>query len=151
MNHKLSRIAALSSIVAVGALGAPAVAAPPAGSPSEAHRPAHAQKPATTPGPNASPKAKANAYGKYCANQSKKRVAGQKGTPFSQCVTAMAKAAKAAKAAEAAKAAGITAAKPSPAKACAGMSKKKVGDEKKSAFSKCVVAAAKVIAATTPA
>ncbi|MEA2144384.1 MAG: hypothetical protein QOI64_2814 [Solirubrobacteraceae bacterium] len=143
MNHKFSRIVALGSIVAVGALGAPALATPPAGSPSEAH------KPATTPGPNASPKAKANAYGKYCANQSKKHVAGQKGTPFSQCVTAMAKAAKAAKAAEAAKAAGTAVTKPSPAKACAALSKKKVGDEKKSAFSKCVVAAAKVINDTT--
>jgi hypothetical protein len=144
MNHKLSRIAALGCIVAAGTLGAPALAAPPAGSPSEAHKSASA-----TPGPNASPKAKAHAYGKYCANQSKKHVAGQKGTPFSQCVTAMAKAAKAAKAAEAAKAAGTEVTKPSPAKACATMSKKKVGDEKKSAFSKCVVAAAKVIADTT--
>ena len=145
MNHKLSRIAALGSIVAIGALGAPAMATPPAGSPGASH------KPATTPGPNASASAKAHAYGKYCANQSKKHVAGQKGTPFSQCVTAMAKAAKAAKAAEAAKAAGTAVTTPSPAKACAAMSKKKVGDEKKSAFSKCVVAAAKVIAATTPA
>jgi len=145
MNHKLSRIAALGSIVAVGALGAPALATPPAGSPSAAH------KPATTPGPNASAGAKAHADGKYCATQSKKHVAGQKGTPFSQCVTAMAKAAKAAKAAEAAKAAGTAVTKPSPAKACAGMSKKKVGDEKKTAFSKCVVAAAKVIAATPAA
>jgi len=66
-------------------------------------------------------------------------------------VTAMAKAAKAAKAAEAAKAAGTRATKPSPAKACATMSRQKVGDERKSAFSKCVVAAAKVIAATTAA
>ena len=143
MNHKLSRFAALSSIVALGALGAPAIAAPPATSPGAA------KQAAKTPGPSASAASKAKAYGKHCANQSKKHVAGQKGTPFSQCVTAMAKAAKAARAAEAAKAAGTTAAKPSPAKACATMSKKKVGDAKKSAFSKCVVAAAKVIAATT--
>lgn len=144
MNRKLSRIAALGSIVAIGALGAPAMATPPAGSPSASHK-------AATPGPNASPSAKAHAYGKYCANQSKKHVAGQKGTPFSQCVTAMAKAAKAAKAAEAAKAAGTSVTKPSPAKACASLSKKKVGDEKKSAYSKCVVAAAKVIEATPAA
>ena len=145
MNHKLSRIAALGSIVAIGALGAPAMATPPATAPGAA------KQAAKTPGPNAGHAAKAKAYGKYCANQSKKHVAGQKGTPFSQCVTAMAKAAKAAKAAEAAKAAGTTVTKPSPAKACAAMSKKKVGDEKKSAYSKCVVAAAKVIAATTAA
>ncbi len=133
MNHKLSRFAALSSIVALGALGAPAIAAPPATSPGAA------KQAAKTPGPNASPASKAKAYGKYCANQSKRHVAGQKGTPFSQCVTAMAKAA------------GTTAIKPSPAKACATMSRQKVGDERKSAFSKCVVAAAKVIAATTAA
>lgn len=143
MNHKLSRIATLSSIVAIGAFGAPAVgAAPPATSPGAA-------KQAATPGPGASAASKAKAYGKFCANQSKKHVAGQKGTPFSQCVTAMAKAAKAAKAAEAAKAAGTTVTKPSPAKACSTMSKKKVGDEKKSAYAKCVVAAAKVINETT--
>ena len=35
---------------------------------------------------------KAKAYGKYCQGQSKKHVAGQKGTDFSRCVTAMAKA-----------------------------------------------------------
>ena len=144
MNHKLSRIATLSSIVAIGAFGAPAVGAtPPATSPGAA------KQAAKTPGPNASAASKAKAYGKHCANQSKKHVAGQKGTPFSQCVTAMAKAAKAARAAEAAKAAGTTVTKPSPGKACASLSKKKVAGEKKSAFSKCVVAAAKVIAATT--
>ena len=139
MNHKLSRIAALGSIVAIGALGAPALATPPAGSPSASH------KPATTPGPNASAGAKANAYGKRCATVSKKHIAGQKGTPFSQCVTAMAKAAKAAKAAEAAKAAGTAVTTPSPAKSCAGVTKKKGVNEKKSAYSKCVVAAAKLI------
>jgi hypothetical protein len=139
MNHKLSRIAALGSIVALGALGAPALATPPAGSPSASH------KPATTPGPSAGAGAKAHAYGKYCATVSKKHIAGQKGTPFSQCVTAMAKAAQAAKAAEAAKAAGTTATTPSPAKSCAGVTKKKVGDETKSAYSKCVSGAAKLI------
>jgi len=139
MNHKLSRIAALGSIVAIGALGAPALATPPAGSPSATHRPA------TTPGPNASAGAKAHAYGKLCATVSKKHIAGQKGTPFSQCVTAMAKAAKAAKAAEAAKAAGTAVTTPSPAKSCAGVTKKKGVNEKKSAYSKCVVAAAKLI------
>ncbi len=145
MNRKLSHIAAVGSIVAVGALGAPAMATPPAGSPSASH------KPATTPGPNASASAKAHAYGKYCATFSKKHVAGQKGTPFSQCVTAMAKAAKAARAAEAAKAAGTTVTKPSPGKACAGMSKKHVKGMKGTPFSQCVTKAAKVIRDTTAA
>jgi hypothetical protein len=141
MNHKLSRIAALGSIVALGALGAPAMATPPAGSPSAGH------KPATTPGPHASPSAKAHAYGKYCAaaGASKHHVAGTKGTEFSRCVTAMAKAAQAAKAAEAAKAAGTPVTTPSPAKACAGISKKHVADSKGTPFSRCVSAAAKLL------
>src|SRR5882724_134755 len=45
----------------------------------------------STPGPQAVLPAKAKAYGVYCAKESKKHVAGQQGTPFSQCVTAMAK------------------------------------------------------------
>ena len=49
-----------------------------------------AHKP-STPGPNASPSAKAKAYGKNCQNQSKTHVAGTPGTPFSKCVTDMAK------------------------------------------------------------
>ena len=33
---------------------------------------------------------KAKAYGKFCQGESKKHVAGQKGTPFSQCKVAAA-------------------------------------------------------------
>jgi hypothetical protein len=51
---------------------------------------AAAKKP-SPPGPAASAKAKGKAYGKYCADQSKKHVAGQHGTPFSKCVSAAAK------------------------------------------------------------
>src|SRR5882724_1454681 len=63
-----------------------------------------------TPGPGASQPEKAKAYGVYCQDQSKQHAAGGKGTPFSQCVTAMAKAANSEK---------IT-----PSKACKGMSRK---------------------------
>ena len=75
---------------------------PPVGSPSGDHanagsHPAAPDKPTAAPateisppGPDASPAAKAKAYGKRCQGQSKKHVAGQKGTPFSQCVVAMA-------------------------------------------------------------
>jgi hypothetical protein len=49
-----------------------------------------AHKP-STPGPNASLPAKAKAYGKNCQDQSKTHVAGTPGTPFSKCVTDMAK------------------------------------------------------------
>jgi hypothetical protein len=43
------------------------------------------------PGPSASAATKAKAYGKHCQGQSKKHVAGQKGTPYSRCVVAAAK------------------------------------------------------------
>ena len=93
MSSKLPRIAALAAIVALGAAGAPALAVgPPAGSPNAGHVPGTSNKPvATTPSPAASPKAKAKAYGTYCADQSKKHVAGEQGTPFSRCVKAAAK------------------------------------------------------------
>lgn len=83
-----------------------------------------------TPGPGASLPEKAKAYGVYCKGQSKKHVAGEKGTPFSQCVTAMARAANNEK---------LT-----PSKACKGMSKKHVKGEKGTPYSRCVTAAAKL-------
>jgi hypothetical protein len=70
----------------------------------------------------------AKAYGFYCRNESKKHIAGQKGTPFSQCVTAMAKAAHGA----------------SFKAACAALSKKHVHGQKGTPYSLCVSAAAKV-------
>jgi invasion protein IalB len=83
-----------------------------------------------TPGPSAGLPEKAKAYGVYCQDQSKKHVAGEKGTPFSQCVTAMAKTANNEK---------LT-----PSKACKGMSRKHVKGEKGTPFSRCVSAAAKL-------
>ena len=82
------------------------------------------------PPPTASLPTKAKAYGRYCQDQSKKHVAGQKGTPFSQCVTAMAKLAS-----------GQTG---SPKAACAAMSHKPDG-QKGSPFSRCVAAGAKLL------
>jgi hypothetical protein len=94
---------------------------------------AAANKPndAAQPGPGASLPAKAKAYGHYCQNQSKKHVAGQTGTPFSQCVTAMAKLAH-----------GSTT---SPRTACAALSKKHVAGQKGTPFSNCVAGAAKLL------
>jgi hypothetical protein len=88
------------------------------------------QKAAEQPGPKAAPKAKARAYGKYCQGQSKKHVKGQKGTPFSQCVTAMAKLAKD----ERVKAKA----------ACKDLSKKHVKGQKGTPFSQCIKAAAQL-------
>jgi hypothetical protein len=107
-----SRIVAL--LIAMATVGSAGVlwAKPPA-------------KPNTTTTTAVSP-APAKAYGRYCRNESKRHVPGQKGTPFSQCVTAMAKAANGR----------------SPTAACAGLSKKHVDGQPGTPFSRCVVAAA---------
>jgi hypothetical protein len=113
-----------------------AVGDPPAGSPSGDHsnaasHPAVTTTPAaeTPPGPSASAATKAKAYGKNCQGQSKKHVAGQKGTLFSQCVTAMAK---------------VATGKANPTTACKTLSKKHVAGQKGTPYSQCVVAAAKL-------
>lgn len=88
------------------------------------------EKPDETPGPNAPLPEKAKAYGVDCKNQSRKHVKGEKGTPFSQCVTAMARAANDEN---------VT-----PRQACKEMSRKHVKGEKGTPFSRCVVAAAQL-------
>jgi hypothetical protein len=135
-------ISSLTALVALLALAAvPAFAVPPTDNPGAGHRPTETppadrgteHKPAT-PGPKADLPAKAKAYGRHCQGQSKKRsdaAEGTKGTPFSQCVTAMAKLAK-----------GTT---DSPREACKALSKKHVKGEKGTPFSRCVVAGAKLL------
>jgi len=95
--------------------------------------PAHPAHP--TPGPKASLPEKAKAYGVYCRGFSKKHVEGERGTPFSRCVTAMAKAA----------AHSDTTAR----EACRGLSKKHAEGTRGTPFSRCVVAAAQAKKAQT--
>jgi hypothetical protein len=92
--------------------------------------PKYAPEQPPTPGPGATLPEKAKAYGVYCKDESRKHVDGEQGTPFSQCVTAMAKAAKNDKLTN--------------RQACKGLSKKHVKGEKGTPFSRCVVAAAQV-------
>lgn len=73
-------------------------------------------------GPKTEPKGKA--YGYHCRGLSKKHVKGEKGTPFSQCVKALARADKNPD---------LTA-----KKACKALSKKHVKGEKGTPFSRCV-------------
>ncbi len=96
---------------------------------SQGHGPQYTPAPGT-PGPGASLPEKAKAYGHYCQGESKKHEAGEKGTAFSQCVTAMAKAANDSKL--------------SPRQACKGMSKKHTKGEKGTPYSRCVSGAAKL-------
>jgi hypothetical protein len=124
-----TKLAVLTGTLALGLLPALAIAAPPAENPGLGHVPTNPGAKPTTPGPNP----KGNAYGNYCQDQSKKRsdsAPGTKGTPFSQCVTAMAKLA-----------AGQT---DNPRTACKDESKKHVKGQKGTPFSRCVSAAAKL-------
>ncbi|HEX5927893.1 MAG TPA: hypothetical protein VFY48_00700 [Solirubrobacterales bacterium] len=124
----------LKIALVVGALAlatAPAaLAVQPADPGSNGKGPQYAPEKPETPGPGASLPEKAKAYGVYCKGESKKHVKGEKGTAFSRCVTAMAKAAQSER----------TAAR----KACKGLSKKHVKGEKGTEFSRCVKAAAQV-------
>jgi hypothetical protein len=67
---------------------------------------------------------KGKAYGYYCKGQSKKHVKGEKGTAFSRCVKALARADKNENL--------------HPKKACKGLSKKHVKGERGTPFSQCV-------------
>jgi hypothetical protein len=132
------KTAILIGAAAVLAVPAVALAGGPPSDPGGAHKKGNGPTTstagnaaaATDPGPGAGlPPGKA--YGVHCQNQSKQQVAGQTGTPFSQCVTAMAKAA-----------AGTAATAKS---ACAAMSKNKVSGQKQTPYSRCVSAAAKLL------
>jgi hypothetical protein len=127
------RIAVTAGSLALAAAPAMALANPPStAGQGHGNGPTYAPEPL---GPKAPLPEKANAYGVYCQGQSKKHVDGQKGTPFSQCVTAMAKAADNKKL--------------SARQACKGMSKKHVKGQRGTPFSRCVTAAAKLRRAET--
>jgi hypothetical protein len=109
----------LAVVTAALALALPAMAAAV---------PTYQPAPNYTPAPGPPPHAKA--YGKRCQGQSKKHVKGEKGTPFSRCVKAMA---------QADHHPGLN-----PAKACKALSKKHVKGEKGTPFSRCVKSVAQM-------
>jgi hypothetical protein len=74
--------------------------------------------------------AQREAYGRDCRQESRRHVHGEKGTPFSQCVTALAKL--------------DNGTSTNPAKACKGLSKKHKKGQKGTPYSRCVSAAAKL-------
>ncbi|MGH2940050.1 MAG: hypothetical protein ACRDPE_18210 [Solirubrobacterales bacterium] len=120
-----TKIAALLAASAMLLAPATALAEGPTYSPAKPPHPPHPAKP--MPGPKASLPEKAKAYGVYCRGASKKHEKGKKGTPFSECVTGVAKA--------------ITV--PTTAKAaCKGVSKERVEGQKRTPYATCVVAAA---------
>jgi hypothetical protein len=133
-----SKLAILTATMALGA--APAFAlGPPSGTPiptnpGTTHMPTTPGSQGTgqsTPGTGASLAAKAKAYGKYCQTESKTHVAGTPGTPFSKCVTDIAKLAN-----------GSTS---NPRTACKDESKTQVAGQHGTPFSLCVSGAAKLL------
>ena len=126
------RIAAIVAVLALAAAPAMALATQPAepGHQGQGKGPHYSPETPSQPGPGASLPEKAKAYGRYCQGWSKKHEPGEKGTPFSQCVTAMAKAAKNEK---------LTA-----RQACKGFSHKHAQVEKGTPFSRCVSAVGKL-------
>lgn len=135
-----TKLALLTATMAMSA--APALATgPPSGTtiptnPGTANMPANpgsqgtSHKPAT-PGPNASLPSKAKAYGHLCQTESKTHVAGTPGTPFSKCVTDMAKAANGSS--------------KNPRTACKDESKQHLDGQHGTPFSQCVSGAAKLL------
>jgi hypothetical protein len=108
------KLALALGVMALGLVPATALAVPD-------YQPA---PPHYTPTPPPGPPAHAKAYGKHCQGQSKKHVKGVRGTAFSRCVTAMAKADG----------------DPtlSARKACKALSKKHVKGTQGTPFSRCV-------------
>ena len=125
-----TRFAVLLGVAALMLTPAAAFAGGTEYAPEPPTHPTHPMHP--TPGPNASLPEKAKAYGVYCREQGfpKRHIPGTTGTPFSNCVNAMAKAA--------------TSPKKTAKLACKGLPKTHVTGQKGTEFSRCVVAAAKV-------
>jgi hypothetical protein len=89
-----------------------------------------AHGPSGTHGKGGQNSSNAKKYGKFCQGESKQQVAGQKGTPFSNCVNDMAKL--------------DNNSNLNPHRACANESKQHVEGQKGTPYHDCVVAAAKL-------
>lgn len=130
----MKRQSKLLMLLATMALGATPTVASAAGpgdhptGPSSNHPTTHTHK---ARGVHPGHGLKANAYGKLCQDQSKKHVAGTPGTPFSKCVTDMAKLAKGSST--------------SPRAACNDESKKHTAGTPGTPFSHCVSSGAKLL------
>jgi hypothetical protein len=127
-----AKLVTLTATMVLGAAPALALGAPsattPANGPGNHGNQGASQKP-STPGPSTTPPSP-KAYGRVCQGESKQHVAGTPGTPFSDCVTDMAKLAN-----------GST---KNPTAGCKNESKKHIAGHRGTPFSLCVSAAAKL-------
>jgi hypothetical protein len=137
MTRKNTATAVLAAAcVSLGAAAPFALADQPDGLPNGPKTTTTAATTTTETTPTApTPAEKKKGYGVLCKGVSKKHVKGQKGTPFSQCVTALAKLDEG------------TAS--SPKAACKALSKKHVEGTKGTPYSQCVSAAQKLEKAQT--
>ena len=117
-----SKLAVIAGTTALGLLPAVALAAPGGHPGKSATHTTGAGQPST-----------AKAYGKFCQGESKQHVAGTPGTPFSKCVTDMAKLANGSAT--------------NPARACSNESKKHVAGTPGTPYSVCVSGAKKLLKA----
>jgi hypothetical protein len=124
-------LALLTAVAGLAAILTPALASGAA--PSNHPTQSSSGTTGSQPGPSASLPAKAKAYGRYCQAESKTHVAGTPGTPFSTCVTDMAKLAKG-KAAN-------------PHKVCLNESKTHVAHTKGTPYSQCVAGGERLLKA----
>ena len=124
------KIAVVLGALALATAPGIALAAPSTTGSEHGNGPKYQPEKPEAPGPKDPLPEQAKAYGVYCKDESRKHVKGEKGTPFSRCVNAMAKAAKNDRLAA--------------RQACKGLSKKHVKGEKGTPFSRCVVAAAQL-------
>jgi hypothetical protein len=99
----------------------------------------------TTTSTGTAPNSNAKAYGRLCRGESKKHVAGQKGTPFSKCVTDLAHLSQSSQSSGSPQTTTGSQSTANPARACANESKKHVAGQKGTPFSQCVSAAAKLL------
>jgi hypothetical protein len=130
LHNKLLTLVAVCAIGAMPlALAGGATAHPGHPHPGKGHTSTHQSSSSSAAAPNG------HAWGRLCARMGEKKqhVDGQRGTPFSRCVTAMAKLAHGTK--------------HSPSVACSSESKKHVAGQKGTPFSDCVAAGAKLLQA----
>jgi hypothetical protein len=130
----MKRTFAVAVVLALSATPAFATGQP-SDTPDQNANPGTTHQPSTTPDEhsqsNPGTSHKLAAPGRYCKAESKKHVAGQKRTPFAECVVAQAKLRK-----------GHT---DSPREACKNESKKRVAGQHGTPFSLCVAAGAKLL------
>lgn len=138
MNHIFHKLGLAAATVALGLAPAVALASGPGGTHGASHSaPGHAlthHASPTTDGTgttvSGSPATPAHAYGRLCQGESHHHVARQPGTPFSTCVSDMARAAHGAHT--------------NPHRLCANESQRHVEGQKGTPYSQCVSAAARL-------